>query len=137
LRHSTSASQPPIAEHRIDWHGASSSGRQRPVDKPHDDDDDVGEIRRNPMNPSGPATVFSLMSDRFYSVIPLLRSPVSLSCCLSLGVTTFYYEFDQCSVKAEFHYASWFEAGRRQVRSQISLRCLVRTSFEPAPNQLA
>jgi len=39
LRHSTSASQPPIAEHRIDWHGASSSGRQRPVDKPHDDDD--------------------------------------------------------------------------------------------------
>jgi len=39
LRHSTSVSQPPIAEHRIDWHGASSSGRQRPVDKPHDDDD--------------------------------------------------------------------------------------------------
>jgi len=24
----------------IDWHGASSSGRQRPVDKPHDDDDE-------------------------------------------------------------------------------------------------
>jgi len=40
-------------------------------------------------------------------------------------------------IKAKFHYASWFEAGRRQVRSQVPLRYLVRTSFEPAPNQLA
>jgi len=37
----------------------------------------------------------------------------------------------KCSVKAKFHYASWFEAGRRQVRSSSA------TSFEPAPNQLA
>ena len=42
------------------------------------------------------------------------------------------------AVRAKFHYASWFEAGRRQVRSQISLRYLVpirswsATSFEPA-----
>jgi len=36
----------------------------------------------------------------------------------------------QCTVKAKFHYASWFEAGRRQVQSQIPLRYLVRTSFE-------
>ena len=41
------------------------------------------------------------------------------------------------SVKAKFHYASWFEAGRRQFRSQIPLRYLVRTSLEPAPNQIA
>jgi len=39
-------------------------------------------------------------------------------------------------VKAKFHYASWIEAGRRQIRSQIPLRYLVRTSFEPASNQL-
>ena len=32
--------------------------------------------------------------------------------------------------KAKFHYASWFEAGRRQVRSQIPLRYLVRSCFE-------
>jgi len=38
------------------------------------------------------------------------------------------------SLKAKFHYASWFEAGRRQVRSQIPLRYLVRPSFDPAPN---
>jgi len=30
-------------------------------------------------------------------------------------------------VKAKFHYASWFEAGRRQVRSQIPLCHLVRS----------
>jgi len=43
------------------------------------------------------------------------------------------------NVKAKFHYASWFEAGCRQVRSQIPLRYLVRTatSFEPASNQIA
>ena len=30
------------------WHGASSYERQRPaLDKPHDDDDDVGHIARN------------------------------------------------------------------------------------------
>jgi len=52
------------------------------------------------------------------------------------------------SVKAKFHYASWFEAGRRQVRSQIPLRCLVQSWFKaggrdrfeagrrPASNQL-
>jgi len=44
-------------------------------------------------------------------------------------------------VKFKFHYASWFEAGRRQVRSQIPLHYLVRswsaTSFEPASNQIA
>jgi len=34
-------------------------------------------------------------------------------------------------VKAKFHYASWFEAGRRQVRSWSA------TSFEPASNQIA
>jgi len=39
-------------------------------------------------------------------------------------------------LKAKFHYASWFEAGRRQARSQIPLRYLIRTSFEPASNQL-
>jgi len=33
---------------------------------------------------------------------------------------------DQQSVKAKFHYASWFKAGHRQVRSQIPLRYLVR-----------
>jgi len=46
-----------------------------------------------------------------------------------------------CVLKAKFHCTSWFEAGRRQVRSQIPLRYLVRswsaTSFEPASNQLA
>jgi len=36
----------------------------------------------------------------------------------------------QLSVKAKFHYASWFEAGRRQVRSWTP------TSFEPSPNQV-
>jgi len=36
-----------------------------------------------------------------------------------------------CKVKAKFHYASWFEAGRRQVRSWSA------TSFEPFSNQLA
>ena len=44
------------------------------------------------------------------------------------------------TVKVKFHYASWFEAGRRQVQIQIPLRCLVRswsaTGFEPASNQL-
>jgi len=40
------------------------------------------------------------------------------------------------TVKAKFHYASWFEAGFKQVRSQIPLHYLVGTSFEPAPNQL-
>ena len=35
------------------------------------------------------------------------------------------------SVSAKFHYASCFEAGRRQIRSQIPLRYLVRTSSEP------
>jgi len=39
------------------------------------------------------------------------------------------------TVKAKFHYASWFKGGRRQVRSQIPLRYLVpswsATSFEP------
>jgi len=35
-------------------------------------------------------------------------------------------------VKAKFHYTSWFEAGSKLVRSQIPLRYLVRTSFEPA-----
>jgi len=39
-------------------------------------------------------------------------------------------------VTAKFNYASWFEAGRRQVRSQIPLRYLVRTIFEPASSQL-
>jgi len=39
------------------------------------------------------------------------------------------------ALKAKFHYVSWFEAGRRQVRSQIPLCYLIRswsaTSFEP------
>jgi len=34
-------------------------------------------------------------------------------------------------VKAKFHYTSWFKAGHRQVRCQIPLPYLVRTSFEP------
>jgi len=38
--------------------------------------------------------------------------------------------------KAKFHYASWFGAGSKLVRSQVPLRYLVRTSFEPATNQL-
>ena len=45
-----------------------------------------------------------------------------------------------CYLKAKFHYASWFEVGRRQVRSQIPLHYLVRSWFEacrrPASNQL-
>jgi len=36
-----------------------------------------------------------------------------------------------CLLKAKLHYASWFEAGRRQVWSQIPLRYLARTSAEP------
>jgi len=40
-------------------------------------------------------------------------------------------------VKAKFHYASWFGAGSKLVRSQIPLCYLVRTSFEPASNQTA
>jgi len=44
-------------------------------------------------------------------------------------------------LKAKFHYAIWFEAGRRQVRSQIPLRYLVwswsAASSEPASNQIA
>jgi len=54
-------------------------------------------------------------------------------------------------IKAKFNYASWFEAGRRQVRSQFPLLYLVgswfevscrqvqswsATSFEPALNEL-
>jgi len=39
--------------------------------------------------------------------------------------------------KTRFHYAIWFEAGRRHVRSQIPLRYLVRSWSEPASNQLA
>jgi len=35
-------------------------------------------------------------------------------------------ELTPCTIKAKFHYASWFETGRRQVRS------LSATSFEPA-----
>jgi len=35
-------------------------------------------------------------------------------------------------VKAKFHYASWFGAGSKLVRSRIPLRYLVRTIFEPA-----
>ena len=41
-----------------------------------------------------------------------------------------------CVVKAKFHYTSWFGAGSKLVRSKIPLRYLVRTSFEPCPNQL-
>jgi len=40
------------------------------------------------------------------------------------------------SIKAKFHYNSWFGADSELVRSQIPLRYLVRTSFEPAPSQL-
>jgi len=40
------------------------------------------------------------------------------------------------AVKAKLHYASWFGAGSKLVRSQIPLRYLRRTSFEPVPNQL-
>jgi len=36
-----------------------------------------------------------------------------------------------CFVKAKFHYARWFEAGRRRASN------LSATSFEPASNQLA
>jgi len=39
------------------------------------------------------------------------------------------------SIKAKFHYASWFGAGSKLVRSQIPLCYLDRTSFEPASNQ--
>jgi len=39
--------------------------------------------------------------------------------------------------KTKFHYAIWFGAGSKLVQSQIPLRYLVRTSFKPAPNQLA
>jgi len=56
------------------------------------------------------------------------------------------YNFN--SVKAKFRYANWFEVGRRQVRSQIPLRYLVRSwsqtgsklvrpCLRPASNQLA
>jgi len=44
-------------------------------------------------------------------------------------------------IKTKFYYTSWFGAGselvRKVVRSQIPLRYLIRTSFEPVPNQLA
>jgi len=40
------------------------------------------------------------------------------------------------NIKTKFHYASWFGAGSKLVRSQIPLRYLARTSFEPASNQL-
>jgi len=55
--------------------------------------------------------------------------------CPGVGVTV------SCPVTvAKFHYASWFEAGRGHVRSQIPLRRLVRslsaTSFEPVSNQI-
>jgi len=43
----------------------------------------------------------------------------------------FYVVSCHQTLKAKFHYASWFEAGHRQVR-----RCSA-TSFEPASNQLA
>ena len=49
----------------------------------------------------------------------------------------------QLVYKATFHYASWLGAGRRQVRSQIRNSITLsgsnqrRTSFEPAPNQIA
>jgi len=36
------------------------------------------------------------------------------------------------AVEAKSHYASWFGAGSKLVRSQIQLRYLVRTSSEPA-----
>ena len=35
-------------------------------------------------------------------------------------------------LKAKSHYTSWFGAGSKLVRSQIPLRYLIRTSFEPA-----
>ena len=41
------------------------------------------------------------------------------------------------TLQAKFHYASWFGAGSKLVRSQIPLRYLVRTSFEPASNKMA
>jgi len=44
-------------------------------------------------------------------------------------VETLFVRFSRL-VKAKFHYASWFEAGRRQVRSGSV------TSFEPASHQL-
>jgi len=40
-------------------------------------------------------------------------------------------------VKAKFRYTSSFGAGSKLVRSQIPLRNVIPTSFEPAPNQLA
>jgi len=39
-------------------------------------------------------------------------------------------DHEHCQVKAKFHYASCFEAGRRQVRSWSA------TSFEPVCDQL-
>jgi len=41
-----------------------------------------------------------------------------------------------CLIKTKFHYASWFEAGRRQVRSQTPLRYLVRSWFEAGRRQV-
>jgi len=39
-------------------------------------------------------------------------------------------------IKAKFRYTSWFGAGSKLVRSQIPLHYLIRTSFQPASNQL-
>jgi len=46
-------------------------------------------------------------------------------------ITDILHNVTYRGVKAKLHYASWFKAGRRQVRSQIPLRYLVRTSSEP------
>jgi len=40
------------------------------------------------------------------------------------------------TIKSKFHYASWFEAGRRQVRNHIPLRYLVPSCFEAGRRQL-
>jgi len=44
--------------------------------------------------------------------------------------TQFTWKKWQWSLKAKFHYASWFEAASKLVGDQL------RTSFEPASNQL-
>jgi len=59
---------------------------------------------------------------------------------LRIDNTTIVYFFVDfwcaISVNAKFHYASWFGVGSELVRSQIPLRYLVRTSFEPASSYL-
>jgi len=40
-------------------------------------------------------------------------------------------------LKAKFHYAIWFKAGSKLIRSWFEPDSVMKFDFEPAPNQLA